>query len=506
MTELTLIRTNLRRYTFKSPKIKEWVESRSKGKVLNLFAGKTKLNLDEIRNDVDETMNADFHMDALDFVREWQGHKFDTIICDPPYCYDNKTEVLTDEGWKLFKNLNKKEKIATLNPTTHELEYHKPKEYIVNYHDGEMIKVRSGSVSLVVTPNHELYIRKLWKTNKFNFVRADNINFGFESKSDCKWVGKKVNYFILPGVKFNGHNRYNETEVEDKKISMNDWLRFFGIWLAEGCADPVGTDYRVRIAQTKKKNRKIIEDWIKNVGFHYLIDKNGFTIYNKQLCVYLRQFGKTKEKFTPKEIKNLSSKHLMFLLEGLILGDGHRKKEKRWNEKYKKFYIDSHLSYCSFSKRLIDDVSEIVLKIGMISTFYETKKGGHVLNITKHRLTPIITKKKLDKYVKKIRYEGNVYCVNVPNHIVYIRRNGKCCWSGNSYRKSMEMYNNNRNSRFKLIADEIPRILSKDGVIVSFGYHSSFIGKVRGFELKELCVFAHGGAQHCTIGIVEGKN
>ena len=51
-TKLTLINTNLRRYTFQSPKIRKWVEERSKGKVLNLFAGITKLNLDETRNDV----------------------------------------------------------------------------------------------------------------------------------------------------------------------------------------------------------------------------------------------------------------------------------------------------------------------------------------------------------------------------------------------------------------------------------------------------------------------
>ncbi len=74
-----------------------------------------------------------------------------------------------------------------------------------------------------------------------------------------------------------------------------------------------------------------------------------------------------------------------------------------------------------------------------------------------------------------------------------------------SYRKSMEMYNGNLNSRFKLIADEIPKILKQDGIVISFGYHSTFMGKKRGFDLKELCVFAHGGAQHCTIGIIEGR-
>lgn len=74
-----------------------------------------------------------------------------------------------------------------------------------------------------------------------------------------------------------------------------------------------------------------------------------------------------------------------------------------------------------------------------------------------------------------------------------------------SYRKSMEMYNGNRCSRFKQLADEIPRILEHKGNVISFGYHSTFMGKKRGFGLKELCVFAHGGAQHCTIGIIEER-
>ena len=74
-----------------------------------------------------------------------------------------------------------------------------------------------------------------------------------------------------------------------------------------------------------------------------------------------------------------------------------------------------------------------------------------------------------------------------------------------SYRKSMEMYEGNMCSRFKQLADEIPRILNPKGVVISFGYHSTFMGEKRGFALKELCVFAHGGAQHCTIGLVETK-
>jgi len=70
-----------------------------------------------------------------------------------------------------------------------------------------------------------------------------------------------------------------------------------------------------------------------------------------------------------------------------------------------------------------------------------------------------------------------------------------------AYRKSMEMYNGNYSSKFKLIADEIKKLNIKR--VISFGYHSTFMGKKRGYILDKLCVFAHGGAQHCTIGIIE---
>ena len=104
MTELELINTNLRRYTFESPKIRKWVEDNSKGKCLNLFAGTTKLNLNEIRNDVDKTMEADYHKDAVDFVRKCKM-KFDTIILDPPYAYRKAMEMYNGNYSSKFKQL-----------------------------------------------------------------------------------------------------------------------------------------------------------------------------------------------------------------------------------------------------------------------------------------------------------------------------------------------------------------------------------------------------------------
>lgn len=71
-TEIKLIPTfdyikcPLHRYTFSVKPIREWTERNCEGKTLNLFAGKTKLNIDEVRNDLDAVALADFRIDALE--------------------------------------------------------------------------------------------------------------------------------------------------------------------------------------------------------------------------------------------------------------------------------------------------------------------------------------------------------------------------------------------------------------------------------------------------------
>lgn len=53
--------------------------------------------------------------------------------------------------------------------------------------------------------------------------------------------------------------------------------------------------------------------------------------------------------------------------------------------------------------------------------------------------------------------------------------------------------------------DEISRILKPNGIVISFGWNSSGIGKVRGFEIIEILLVAHGGSHNDTICTVEQK-
>ena len=108
LPELFHIKCPLNRYTFKIPAIKNLVEEIAEGKVLNLFAGLIGLNLDEIRNDLDDEMNAEYHMDALAFIKQFAipGRLyFDTVLLDPPYSYRKSMEMYNGKVMSPFNAL-----------------------------------------------------------------------------------------------------------------------------------------------------------------------------------------------------------------------------------------------------------------------------------------------------------------------------------------------------------------------------------------------------------------
>lgn len=53
--------------------------------------------------------------------------------------------------------------------------------------------------------------------------------------------------------------------------------------------------------------------------------------------------------------------------------------------------------------------------------------------------------------------------------------------------------------------NEISRITKANGIVISFGWNSSGVGKKRGFEIIEILLVAHGGSHNDTICTVERK-
>jgi len=102
----THMKTPLHKFTFSRKPIREWVEKNCEGLTLNLFAGNTKLNLSEVRVDSNIDMHADYHMDALQFLRDYK-HKtrFSTVLLDPPYAIRKSMEMYEGHRMSPFKQI-----------------------------------------------------------------------------------------------------------------------------------------------------------------------------------------------------------------------------------------------------------------------------------------------------------------------------------------------------------------------------------------------------------------
>lgn len=245
-------------------------------------------------------------------------------------------------------------------------------------------------------------------------------------------------FFLLPAYEliFEGKNQCckfkNRIYKHSIKIKINPFLRLLGIYLSEGCLVYQKKHVAgINITQMKPDSRKIMKQWMLDCGYKVTDKKEkNLIIWNNQLGNYFKQFGHAKDKFIPRDLLNsLSKEQCNILLEALILGDGYKRKNK--NNSF-------GLHYFTISEQLANDVQELSLKSGYCSTITKQTKfhSSHFgknplfkLSIGSFRKTPVI---KTSKNVEE-DYKGKVYCLTVPNHLMYVRRNGKCVWCGNSW-------------------------------------------------------------------------
>lgn len=135
--------------------------------------------------------------------------------------------------------------------------------------------------------------------------------------------------------------------------------------------------------------------------------------YLKETCGHL-----SRNKFIPEFIKNNSKEILEIIFDALMRGDGHKTSNLSF-------------SYSSNSKRLLEDVAEISLKLGYYVTYNKRSIECKSITISKIQTNPSTTNKP-----KISKYEGNIYCCSVPNELIYVRKNGRCLFTHNSYASS----------------------------------------------------------------------
>lgn len=75
-------------------------------------------------------------------------------------CYDGETEVLTNAGWINWQDVHRFHWFATLDLDTGAVCYQPAIRLIQYRHTGEMLKISSDKVDLLVTPDHRLIVRE----------------------------------------------------------------------------------------------------------------------------------------------------------------------------------------------------------------------------------------------------------------------------------------------------------------------------------------------------------
>lgn len=78
------------RWTFQTKKVRDTLLPYLDGRVLNAFAGKTRLadhkrGIVEVRNDLDPQRDADYHLDAAHLGYLFDEETFDVVVLDPPF-------------------------------------------------------------------------------------------------------------------------------------------------------------------------------------------------------------------------------------------------------------------------------------------------------------------------------------------------------------------------------------------------------------------------------------
>lgn len=357
-------------------------------------------------------------------------------------CLTSDTETLTKDGFKLYHDITENDEIATVNPDSGNLEFHKYTGRVKFDIDGEIINFKNKSIDHAVSLNHKVWIRDTGKNKTYRKIRADEVKAGYRFKTHMGWNGKTDSHIA----------------VGSRNIPINDYMLLVGLYLSEGSVyfnnnKPNG----ITISQAKyhklglnerydiikeilERNYKVSELLAKRreymaVGNTVMqqdisFNSEGFLIADHELGKHLSEtFGHgSVDKNIPSYIKEYSKEILQSLLDGYNLGD-----ESKLNNHTESYEI------CTISKKMADDLQEIAIKCGYISVVKErirpeSRKKTYRVQIYLRNLKNKMYEPRVSKNdIKRLPYKGWIYCFEVPNHLFVVRRNGMITVTGNTY-------------------------------------------------------------------------
>jgi flavin-dependent thymidylate synthase len=321
-------------------------------------------------------------------------------------CYDELTEVLTREGWKFWSKINNNDVFATMDKNGI-FAWQSPSKIYSSTYIGKMINYDSNHIDLLITPNHNILACKTTTKNgrkkeygSYDLYRAEELINTSHSMLKCLPYQEELqlikDYQLLGFSIGDGHIRNNKIEFRLKKLRKINYLK------------------SIAIVEEKDSDKYIVN------------------IPDSLNSIFKQIYNSNKEKCIPRSIFDSIDNNIFYsIYDGLINSDG--------------CIQETGLSYDTTSYQLAGEVQLLCCLLGYSANISQAKsykdrkvsfgdKPIYRLSIITRSNKPDFNKSSDAQYQKPtlVDYGGMIYCCEVPNHILYVRRNGKPVWCGNS--------------------------------------------------------------------------
>jgi len=323
-------------------------------------------------------------------------------------CYIEGTEVLTNNGFKDFREVLATDKLAQLDEFNN-VSFTEKYEMVVNDFEGNLIclsgKKTENSVSIKVTPNHRMVIcrRKMqdreryWPSNT-EIVEAQDLNLHRDNRIPLAgWAGK------------------------GDGLSNFDRLRI--AYQADGRKDDANRKIRFHFAKERKVQR--LEKILNDIGIKYEKKTNP----DKTISINFEYEESVKKKTFSEwvRIEEINGIWAQEFIEELSCWDGSV----------------SHggcITYSSIDKTNIDLVQAIAALADLktrvrIRPAYGNRRDLHCINISENSYRGGESINKTEEY-----YKGKVYCAIVPEGRLLVRYQDRVMVCGNTRRGNFAAY------------------------------------------------------------------
>ena len=359
-------------------------------------------------------------------------------------CYvDDETMFLTKTGWKKYDEISDNELIGCFD-TNGIVKFSPILSRFDDLYSGKICTFENSYLRYSVTPNHKLFVSKVYKNNKYipYSQNTDNILWFLESIENLRNSGY-TNYYQLTHLKNNKEDNPDYTDEE---------LMFLGAFLSEGSyLNHHGTELRISQLENGKMTpmmRKLAKALpIREYSYDKREKGNELTwgCRDGRLVQLCESCGGRycHEKGLPNFVYELSKRQFDILFNAMVLGDGSINKR------------NGNITYYTFSKKMADDLNALLHINGYNCQVYGgesgykhrypsnyTRKDGKVLGCYQVYVSNVRVDNGQAFVIHNVKYKNQwketdvvdkrIVCLETEHGTLITKNNNKVAFHGNS--------------------------------------------------------------------------